>query len=246
MTRDGRAPGLFAPRLADGQRVDVDGLALKLRVNPRSRRVSVRIDARTGEAVASAPSLRRLPDAVAFARTRRDWLAGRLERRAAAPRLAAGAAISLFGTPYRLAPDGRRPRIEGGDIRGCGQGEVDLQLVARCARQRALEIYRERAAQHCAQMGARRPKVSLSDPRSRWGSCTVARDGGGSIRISWRLALAPFAVADYVVAHECAHLMEGNHGPRFWALVRELVGDPAPHRAWLRREGPLLHGFARQ
>jgi predicted metal-dependent hydrolase len=53
------------------------------------------------------------------------------------------------------------------------------------------------------------------------------------------------AVADYVVAHECAHLLEANHGPRFWALVRNLVGDPAPHRRWLRAEGPRLHSLLR-
>jgi predicted metal-dependent hydrolase len=48
-----------------------------------------------------------------------------------------------------------------------------------------------------------------------------------------------------VVAHECAHLLEANHGPRFWALVRNLVGDPAPHRRWLRAEGPRLHSLLR-
>ena len=39
-------------------------------------------------------------------------------------------------------------------------------------------------------------------------------------------------VADYVAAHECAHLLELNHGPRFWAHVRTLVGDERRHRAW--------------
>ena len=52
-------------------------------------------------------------------------------------------------------------------------------------------------------------------------------------------------VADYVAAHECAHLIEANHGPRFWALVHGLVGDHAPHRDWLRREGARLHAFGR-
>jgi predicted metal-dependent hydrolase len=53
------------------------------------------------------------------------------------------------------------------------------------------------------------------------------------------------AVADYVVAHEVAHLIEANHGPRFWKLVRELVGDPKPHRDWLKRESGRLHAFGR-
>ena len=53
-------------------------------------------------------------------------------------------------------------------------------------------------------------------------------------------------MADYVAAHECAHLMEANHGPRFWAHVRDLVGD---HRAAPRlaasAQGAGLHAFGR-
>jgi predicted metal-dependent hydrolase len=52
-------------------------------------------------------------------------------------------------------------------------------------------------------------------------------------------------VADYVAAHECAHLLELNHGPRFWAHVMALVGEARPHREWLRAEGARLHAFGR-
>jgi hypothetical protein len=58
--------------------------------------------------------------------------------------------------------------------------------------------------------------------------------------------LAPFEVADYVAAHECAHLVEANHGPEFWALVRRLYGSERPARAWLRQHGARLHAFARE
>ena len=52
--------------------------------------------------------------------------------------------------------------------------------------------------------------------KSRWGSCTVA---DRTIRLSYRLADVPAWVRDYVIVHELAHLLEPNHGPRFWKLV---------------------------
>jgi predicted metal-dependent hydrolase len=51
---------------------------------------------------------------------------------------------------------------------------------------------------------------------TRYGSCTPAL---GTIRISHRLASMPRFVLEYVVMHELAHLVEANHGPRFWKLV---------------------------
>jgi predicted metal-dependent hydrolase len=35
-----------------------------------------------------------------------------------------------------------------------------------------------------------------------------------------------------------------NHGPRFWSLVRSLVGDVDTPQAWLSTNGPLLHRYA--
>lgn len=50
----------------------------------------------------------------------------------------------------------------------------------------------------------------------RYGSCTPT---DRTIRVSHRLAAMPPFVLEYVVLHELAHLLEANHGPRFWALV---------------------------
>ncbi len=41
----------------------------------------------------------------------------------------------------------------------------------------------------------------------------------GTIRISDQLASMPTFVQDYVIIHELAHLLEPNHGPKFWELV---------------------------
>jgi predicted metal-dependent hydrolase len=56
----------------------------------------------------------------------------------------------------------------------------------------------------------------VTNQNSRFGSCTPAES---TIRISHRLATMPVFVLDYVIVHELAHLVEANHGPRFWELV---------------------------
>lgn len=244
--------GLFRKRLADGARLDLDGVTLRLTVNRRARRISLRIDSKTGEARATAPSLSRLADAVDFARSRRDWIAAQLARRPEPVSLGAGDLISVFGEACHLTPNGRRPRFTASDrddvqlLIGCGEGEVDSGLVARAIKREALGVFTRRVDHYCAVLNVKAPTVSLSDARTRWGSCAPARAGRpAAIRLSWRLALAPFAVADYVAAHECAHLIEANHSPKFWREVARLVGDHRPHRDWLRAHGPALHAFGR-
>jgi predicted metal-dependent hydrolase len=56
----------------------------------------------------------------------------------------------------------------------------------------------------------------VTNQQRRFGSCTPA---AGTIRISHRVALFPPWVRDYVIVHELAHLVEANHGSRFWKLV---------------------------
>ncbi len=56
----------------------------------------------------------------------------------------------------------------------------------------------------------------VTNQQKRYGSCTPSQ---GSIRISHRVGQMPRFVQDYVLMHELAHLVEGNHGRRFWALV---------------------------
>ena len=72
------------------------------------------------------------------------------------------------------------------------------------------------------------PTLRLSNGRSEWGSCNAR----GEIRLNWRLVQLPPRLAEYVVAHEVAHLVELNHSPRFWSLVDTLL----PGHAALRRE----------
>jgi predicted metal-dependent hydrolase len=240
----------LANRPADGDLVEVGGACVRLKVSRRARRVSLRLDRANGEVLAIAPSLRRLGEAADFARERRDWIAERIAELPAPVGFAPGDAISVFGEACRLGRAPGRASLEAdGWERGlrlayaadqAGYSRAVVTLLKREAR----AWFEARCATYCRAMGVPTPKLSIMDARTRWGSCTPAQRGRpASMRFSWRLTLAPVAIADYVAAHECAHLLEANHGPRFWGHVRRLIGDERPHRAWLRTEGQSLHGF---
>ena len=237
-----------AIRHTEGDLIEVGCVRVRLTVSRRARRVSLRVDRGKGEVLAIAPSPRRLDEAAAFAYERHAWIAARAAELKAPTPLAPGLAISLFGAPCRLGRAPGRANLEGeGWERGARLklGADDAAYAAAIVglvKREATAWFAGRLDRHCCALGAPIPKLGLGDPKSRWGSCTPAQGGhAASIRLSWRLALAPPAVADYVAAHEAAHLLEANHGPRFWAHVRRLVGDPRPHRAWLRAHGAELH-----
>ncbi len=238
--------GLLRPRAEDGERIDVGGLVVRLRVSARATRVSLRIDPASGEAVATAPSARRLAEAAAFARARRDWLQAKLVAVEPDRPFVHGAVLPFRGQPVLLAktPGAGAARLSlGGDTLSAGGDKAGFaRRIAAFLRREARRELSARTAVHAARLGVATPTISLGDPRTRWGSCTAAR---AAIRYSWRLILCPPDVLDYVAAHEVAHLAESNHGPRFWAVVRRLYGDPAQARAWLKRNGASLHAVGR-
>ena len=88
-----------------------------------------------------------------------------------------------------------------------------------------------------ARLGLRHSRLTIRDPRTRWGSCGA----DGSIMLSLRLCMAPPEAFRYVVVHELCHLRWRGHGPRFWALVERQMPDYGRWRAWLREQGASLH-----
>jgi predicted metal-dependent hydrolase len=101
-------------------------------------------------------------------------------------------------------------------------------FVGSWLKQEALAMLVPRVAAFASRIAPTLPTTKLSNGRSEWGSCNHK----GEIRLNWRLVQLPPNLADYVVAHEVAHLVELNHSRRFWALVETLFpGHAAARRA---------------
>ena len=97
---------------------------------------------------------------------------------------------------------------------------------------------RRRDRRHAAALGVTPRRVTIRDPRSRWGSASQT----GRVSLSWRLVLAPREALETVVIHELAHLRVFGHGPRFWALVASRRPDHRTWRRWLHDHATELHG----
>jgi predicted metal-dependent hydrolase len=215
--------------------------AVSIRVSPRARRVGLRIDAAERKVEVILPRGVAVNTGLRFLEAKRHWVAARLEALPQPVPFVEGALVPVLGVVHRICreldPAAPPVRIVDGEIRVRG----DPVHLARRVRDYLAAAARASAARRrlAAQIGRDVALVNLRDTRSRWGSCSAR----GNLSFSWRLIFAPEAVLDYVVAHEVAHLVEMNHGPRFWALVESLVPDSAGPRAWLKRHRTRLLSY---
>ena len=225
---------------APSRRLPGGPIAYTLRRSPRSRGLRVVIHPDRGMVVTVPPPpgaagrtptarIRDVPRPSASRGSGATWPG----RRAIAPTLAArgglrdGATIRYRGDLHRLRvvparPGVRRSTVE--RIGGADEDELDRPSgpvrpaldgggpggVAQAAgpgRDRA----RRRPARRRPSASAR-PRSSVRDQRTRWGSASRQ----GRLAFSWRLILAPPEALETVVIHELAHLRVFGHGPTFW------------------------------
>jgi predicted metal-dependent hydrolase len=74
-------------------------------------------------------------------------------------------------------------------------------------------------------------QIRIKNTSSRWGSCSSA----GNLNFQYKLLFLPPHLQDYVLVHELCHLVELNHGEKFWALVGQVIPD------YVARKQELVH-----
>jgi predicted metal-dependent hydrolase len=169
------------------------------------------------------------------------WIAGQLAAVPAAAELSDGADLAFCGEQLTIRHDPTAPRrvhLDDGELVLGGPTASVPARLKRWLEAEARQLLAADLAHYCAKAEQETPRLMLSNAQRRWGSC--AR--GGTIRINWRLIMAPPAVRRSVVAHEVAHLVHFDHSPAFHALLDELFEhDLRAANRWLKRSGRGLY-----
>jgi len=220
-----------------------DEVPILTRRDRRARRMTLRIDAANDRAILVLPTWVPISEGLRFVRTKARWMREKLNSLPPRERLEDGAQLTLFGMPLTIQ---HRSELGAVVVRdgpwlyvGGTKERMSVRLVV-WLKAEARTRLAERAGIMAARLGKTVKRVSVRDSRTRWGSCAA----DGSLSFSWRLALAPEDVSTYVVAHEVAHLVAMNHGPKFWKVVENLLPDHGGAKTWLSENGVRLlrHG----
>jgi len=122
-----------------------------------------------------------------------------------------------------------------------------VYLPSKRARERLIKWLKENAQrifltvteQKAKEMGVTFQSVSVTNAKSKWGSCSY----DNKLRYTFRLLYAPKEVVEYVVVHELAHTKHKDHSKYFWAEVEKYVPDWKDKRKWLKVHGILMEIF---
>lgn len=151
--------------------------------------------------------------------------------------LVAGESLPYLGRQYRIEL-----------VEGDGEIRFEQKFIVPRARAAQTRAFRDwfmvraeekilpRVAVHAKNLGVQYKEAKIGDGKYRWGSCTP----NDNVIFNWRLIKATMCVIDYVIVHELAHLIEENHTPRFWNIVRAQAPGMDKAKAWLLKHGALL------
>jgi predicted metal-dependent hydrolase len=222
---------------------------VEVRRHPGARRLTLRVSRTRRAVIVTLPVQCDLGEAGSFLSRNIDWVRERLDSLPHPVPLRDGALMPLRGDFHRVIFTGRREtgrvvrRAAGAD--GFPQLHVGgrVEHAGRRLRDWLFDEARRdldaRVLHHAQSLAVAPKRITVRDQATRWGSCSTT----GALSFSWRLILAPAHILDYVAAHEVAHLVEMNHGPRFWKLVERTMPAMKEAKAWLQRYGLELHQY---
>lgn len=150
-----------------------------------------------------------------------------------------GEVFELLGKEYILSFENgiTGVSLNGGRLIVPNESKADVQRdIIAWYKAQANETLRQRTEYYARRAGVSFKSVKITSALSRLGSCS----GDGRLCFTWRLAMAPVEMIDYVVVHELSHIEHPDHSAAFWHSVAELMPDYAVRSEWFRQNASLL------
>lgn len=231
--------------LLTGKTFDISeevGMDIKVIRSDKSGKLILRIDSKERIPVLSVPRFCSQRRAVKFVNDNMDWILQSLAKLPEIKNFCDGDTISLFGQSVTIS---HRPQekggvwLENGLLCVSGDSQFLHRRIRDYIRRRAADEFYLRSKKLAEQIGCKLNGVVIKDTKSRWGSCSSLNN----INYSWRIALAPDFVINYLMAHEVSHLKHRDHSDSFWKCVANLCPEWSKGNSWLRRNGKTLYAY---
>ncbi|NIB43364.1 M48 family metallopeptidase [Pseudomaricurvus alkylphenolicus] len=217
-----------------------------------SSRKTAAIEIRSGKVVVAAPHRATQRELKHWVEDKADWIRAKLTEQAARedeipqPSFADGERWPYLGELLELKlVYGGKPGIrrEGSRLwvtlsnRSRKPTETQIrQALENWYQQQAQIVLTEKTDFVCRALKRPYQGPKLRRTKTKWGHCTAK----GEIQYNWLIMQAPEAVVNYLVVHECCHLIHHNHSRAFWDLVGQLYPGYKPARQWLKDKGHRL------
>lgn len=238
---------MIAEERSASNSIDIAGkqIPIRCRANARAKRITMRIAPDRRSIKVTTPPNVRASTIQDFIKRHRAWLEAQFADAPSVPEITVGHKIPILGRLHEIVHESGRGTtqiaeydsvptlITYGDTRFVGRRVADF------LKQTASHEIEPLVAHHSKAVSRRATSVRFKDTKTRWGSCSSS----GALSFSWRIAMAPKSVVNYLVAHEVAHLVHMNHSPAFWKQTEALCPDYKRHEAWLKRNGSKLQAI---
>lgn len=226
---------------APGIAIGGNEIPIAIKRHPTAKRLTMRVAPDGSEIRVTMPRWGQSREAIAFAESRLPWLEKQFAAIEPQANIGHGSSLPFRGENIAIRWDAslpRKPVLSRDQLSLGGPGEGLSRRIERWLRAQGLELMTVDLAHYCDKAGVPTPKIALSSAQRRWGSCSTS----GTVRMNWRLIMAPDAVRRSVVAHEVAHLIHFDHSPAFHALLGELFeGNISAANHWLKKHGRSLY-----
>lgn len=215
---------------------------LKIVKSPRAKKLTLRIDSKEHLPILTLPRYCSQKKALEFVRAHTEWIKSTLAKLPTSHPFQNGDRISVFGKEVTISHQPQRrlgAKIENDLLVVSGEEEFINRRIKDFIKKKAADEFYKRSKKYAKKIGVEFNDVTIKDTKSRWGSCSSLNN----LNYSWRIALAPEFVINYLMAHEVAHLAHPNHSQSFWQTVAKLIPDYEQGELWLKEHGRELYRF---